>query len=253
MRALITGAATGSGAACVDKLKAQGYEIVALDIAKPDNVDQWIKVDMCDPGSIDKAVGELSGKFDCLINNAGLPPRKGLEKSILAVNFTGMVKFTNAVLAMINEGCSIVVTASRAGAAWRENIEQIKALFNVDNNGLDRFIVQQGIGHVRAYNLSKEAAILWAIGQTERLTTMGLRINCVSPAAVSTGILSDFVAAFGEKMARNVERVGRPGTPQEVADLILFLASRESHWLRGNDITIDGGMSALAIAEQLKL
>ena len=54
-------------------------------------------------------------------------------------------------------------------------------------------------------------------------------------------------------MAKNVARVGRPGTPEEVADIIMFLASSESHWMKGNDFTIDGGMSAIAQSDQLGL
>ena len=254
MRAAITGAATGIGAITVEKLKARGYEVVAFDISEPANVDQWVQVDMSDPEAVAAATEQVSGRFDCLINNAGLPPRPGLEKTILAVNYFGLVQITNALVPMLVESGSIVNTASRAGAAWREDIEQVKALFALsDPAELGDFIKTHNIDHVRAYNLSKEAVVAWGIVQTERLIALNLRMNSVSPAAVSTGILDDFEAAFGEKMARNIERVGRPGLPEEVADLIVFLVSRESRWLKGNDITIDGGMSALAIADQLGL
>lgn len=254
MRAAITGAATGIGAITVEKLKAHGYEVVAFDIAEPANVDQWIRVDMSDTGAIDDALSKTSGPFDCLINNAGLPPRPGLEKAILAVNFLGLVQITNGLIPLMAENASIVNTASRAGAAWRENIAQVKSLFALSSpSELDAYISSNGIDHIRAYNLSKEAVIAWGISQTEKLIGLNLRMNSVSPAAVSTGILEDFAAAFGDRMAKNVARVGRPGTPDEVADVIVFLASRDSHWLRGNDITIDGGMSAVATADQLEL
>jgi len=254
MRAILTGAATGIGAATAAKLKLRGYEVVALDIAEPAGVDQWVQVDMSDVASIDAAVAQLNGGFDCLINNAGLPPRPDLQQKILAVNFIGMVHLTNAVLPSLNAGAAIVNTASRAGVAWRENIEQVKALFDVhDETALKQFIVDQNVDDIRAYNLSKEAVIAWGVAQTERLIALDLRMNSVSPAAVSTGILQDFAAAFGDKMARNVERVGRPGTAEEVADVIVYLCSAESHWLKGNDFTVDGGMSALAQAEQFAL
>lgn len=253
MRVLITGAATGIGAATVERLKARGAEVVALDIAEPAGVDQWIKVDMSDPAAIDAAVAQLSGSFDCLINNAGLPPREGLEKVILAVNYTGMVQVTNAVVPMLKPGGSIVTTASRAGAMWRDNLAQVKALMALGTGDLDAFVKAETLDPTRAYNLSKEAAIVWSMAQTERLLAMGLRINTVSPAAVSTGILDDFAAAFGERMARNVARVGRPGTPGEVADVIVFLASPQSGWLKGIDICIDGGMSAIGQSEAMGL
>lgn len=254
MRAAITGAATGIGATTAEKLRLRGYEVVAFDIAEPANVDQWIRVDMSQPDSINAATAQVSGCFDCLINNAGLPPRPGLEQSILSVNFLGLVRITNSLIPMLNEGGAIVNTASRAGAAWRENIEQVKALFALtDPAELGDFVETHTIDHVRAYNLSKEAVIAWGFAQTERLIALNLRMNSVSPAAVSTAILEDFKTAFGEKIARNIARVGRPGLPDEVADVIVFLASRESHWLKGNDLTIDGGMSALAVADQLGL
>ena len=254
MRAAITGAATGIGEVTAKKLKARGYEIVAFDISDPGDVDKWIPVDLSCPKSIDSAVSQVSGGFDCLINNAGIPPRQGQAKPILSVNFLGMAQFTNAMIPMLNEGAAIVNTASRAGAAWRENISQIKQLLGFSGpDDLDEFITTNGIDHIRAYNLSKEAVIVWGIAQTERLIAQNLRMNSVSPAAVSTGILEDFSAAFGEKMVKNVSRVGRPGTPEEVAEIIVFLASPESHWLKGVDVTVDGGMSALAVVDQLDL
>lgn len=254
MRAAITGAATGIGAATVRKLRARGYAVVAFDIAEPADVDQWIRVDMSDPESIAAATAQVDGRFDCLINNAGLPPRPGLEQAILSVNFLGLVQLTNALIPRLAEGGAIVNTASRAGAAWRENIEQVKSLIALSGPAeLADFVETHALDHVRAYALSKEAVIAWGIARTEGLIASNLRINSVSPAAVSTGILEDFKTAFGERTAKNIARVGRPGSPEEVADLIVFLASRESHWLRGNDVTIDGGMSALATADRLGL
>jgi NAD(P)-dependent dehydrogenase (short-subunit alcohol dehydrogenase family) len=253
MRALITGAATGIGAATAERLRARGYEVVAMDIAEPSGVDSWVPVDMSDPVAIEAAVAQLSGSFDCLINNAGLPPRDGLEAKILAVNFTGMVQLTNAVLPMLKPGGSIVTTASRAGAFWRDNIVQIKALMALKAGDLGAFIASEGLDPVRAYNLSKEATIVWSMAQTERLLKSDLRINTVSPAAVSTGILDDFAAAFGERMALNVARVGRPGLAGEVADVIVYMASPDSGWLKGIDITVDGGMSAIGQSDAMEL
>lgn len=255
MRVALTGGATGIGAAVAAKLKSGGATVVAFDLQEPkSNVDRWIAVDLGDPASIADAVAAADGPFDALINNAGLPPRPGLEDTILSVNFLGLVRFTDAMLPALKKGGSIVNTASRAGAAWRENIGQVKALMALQEPAdLPAFIRENEIDHIRAYNLSKEAVIVWGMAQTEKLIALDLRMNSVSPAAVSTGILDDFEAAFGERMAKNVARVGRPGHPEEVADLIVFLTSDESRWLKGIDFVIDGGMSALATVDQLDL
>ena len=148
---------------------------------------------------------------------------------------------------------SIVNTASRAGAMWQQNIEQVKALMGCDFDDIKGLMERFDIDDTRAYNLSKEAVIVYGIAQTERYINKGLRMNSVSPAAVSTGILEDFTKAFGPKVARNIERVGRPGQPEEIADIIAFLISPQSYWIKGQDITIDGGMGACAIADMMAL
>jgi len=114
-------------------------------------------------------------------------------------------------------------------------------------------VTADDIDPVRAYNLSKEAMILWTLSETEDLIAKGLRMNSVSPGAVSTGILDDFAKAFGEKMRKNVARVGRPSTAVDVALVARFLLSEESVWLKGIDIPIDGGMGACVASDSLGL
>ncbi|MDE0522442.1 MAG: SDR family oxidoreductase [Boseongicola sp.] len=254
MRVAFTGAASGIGAATATKLVAEGHEVVAFDIAAPATASAWLECDMADPTSIEAAVAKTHGQFDALITCAGIPPRPGNAKSVLAVNALGLVRLTEALLPLLSKGASIVNVASRAGAHWRDNIDEVRALLALrDPSGLDSFIKRRDIDHVRAYSLSKEAVIAWTAASTERLIGMDVRMNCVSPGAVSTGILEDFIAAFGEVVARNVARAGRPALPDEVADLIIFLASTESSWIKGTDLCIDGGMSAMALSDALGL
>jgi len=255
MRIAITGCSTGIGAAVVEKLLQSGHEVVAYDLNKPSaSVSQWIETDLSNPESIAAAIDQTTGSFDVLINNAGLPPKKDAAALVLQVNFLGFRQFLTGMLDKLNDGASIVNTASRAGAMWRDNIEQVKALMAMpDHQNLDAFIKQHDINHVRAYNLSKEAVIVFTLAEAEAVLQRGMRINSVSPAAVSTAILDDFVEAFGDRVAKNIARVGRAGTAEEIADVIVFLAQPESGWLKGIDIAVDGGMGAINIAEQLKL
>ena len=254
MRVAITGAASGIGAVTATKLVAEGHEVIAFDIAEPPAASAWHDCDMADPTSIDAAVAKAHGQFGALINCAGIPPRPGDAQAVLAVNALGLVHLTEALLPMLSNGASIVNVASRAGGHWRDNIAEVKELLALrDPSDLDTFIKRRDIGHVRAYNLSKEAVIVWTMASTERLVGMDIRMNSVSPGAVSTGILDDFTAAFGEKVARNVARAGRPALPEEVADLINFLLSPESNWIKGTDLCIDGGMSAMGLSDALGL
>ena len=254
MRVALTGGATGIGAEVVSKLKSQGHHVTAFDISEPNSeVDRWVQIDLSDQKSIQAAIETVEGPFDALINNAGLPPRAGLEELILKVNYFGLKAFLDGVIPKLAPGSAIVNTASRAGAMWRQNLEEVKALMAINLESVPNFIEERKIDSTRAYNLSKEAVIVLTMAETENMLARNIRMNSVSPAAVSTGILDDFVAAFGEKVAKNIERVGRPGLPTEIADVILFLISKDSNWLKGTDIVIDGGMGAIAQTEMLEL
>lgn len=255
MKVALTGAATGIGAAVAAKLKAAGNDVTAFDISAPaGNVDRWIKMDLSDPKSIEAAIHAADGPFDALINNAGVPPIEGKPELVLSINYIGFRMFLNGMLEELSQGASVVNTASRAGAMWRENLSEVKDLMALDKaSQLAEFVAQHEMNHVRAYNLSKEAVIVHTMTQTESMIGQGLRMNSVSPAAVSTGILDDFVAAFGEKVAKNIARAGRPGQPEEIADVIVFLAGNESAWLKGVDIVVDGGMGAMADSDMIAL
>ena len=254
MRVALTGGSTGIGASVVQKLSSANHEVIVFDVSEPaDGASQWIKTDLSDPASIASAIEQADGTFDVLINNAGLPPREGLTEMILKVNYYGFRAFLEGFEDKLSAGASIVNTASRAGAMWQQNIEQVKALMATDISSMAAFLADNEIDSTRAYNLSKEAVIVYTISQTERMIQKGFRMNSVSPAAVSTGILDDFTKAFGEKVAKNIARAGRPGHPEEIADIILFLTSPQSAWIKGQDITIDGGMSAMGMTDMMGL
>ncbi len=254
MRVALTGGATGIGSEVASRLSKAGHTVHAFDINEPaSGVDLWIKTDLSDQVSIREALDAAQAPYDALINNAGLPPRAGLAEKVLQVNFFGLRTFLTGMLDKLSDGASIVNTASRAGGQWKENLDEVKSLLSLDQAMLAEFISARNIDPTRAYNLSKEAIIVMTMAQTEQLLARGLRINSVSPAAVSTGILQDFHKAFGERVAKNVARVGRAGEPDEIADVIIFLASDQSRWVKGQDIIVDGGMSAVIMSDALDL
>jgi len=251
----VTGVSSGIGAELARILKSENHTVIGFDIIETnENVDVFIPLDLNDDQSIISAVDAVDQKIDGLFNNAGLPPREGLEAAILQVNFLGQRTFTKAILPQINDAASIVNMASRAGHGWRENLEQIKKLSDVSSKEqLAEFIAAEAINATRCYNLSKEAMILWTVAETEAMVKRGIRINSLSPGGISTGILVDFQKAFGDKMAKNVERAGRPGNAEEIATIAAFVLSPKSNWLKGTDIAIDGGMGAFGMSDQLGL
>lgn len=255
MRVAITGAATGIGAETCKILKARGDEIVAFDIKPPEHdVDAFHQIDLSDMDAIAEVAASVDGPFDALLNIAGLPPDGDNAALILAVNVWGLRKFTLEMIDKLSEDASIVNMASAAGGQWRANIDQVKAFLALTEDvGIEEFCRHHEIDATRAYNLSKEAVIVWTMAQTEQLIARGLRMNSVSPGGIATGIFQNFREAFGERVDVVTARTGRPGNPNEVAELAVFLASPESHWIKGTDVPINGGGPAMMISDQLGL
>lgn len=253
----VTGVATGIGAALAAQLRARGCRVTGFDVRPPQDAGfPCHAVDLADLAAIEPALAQAEGPFDGLCNNAGVSPRPGQEAAILTINYFAQRTVTRAMLPQLAPGASIVNMASRAGARWRENVEQVKRLAALDPRDprdVAAFVRDEGLDATRAYNLSKEALIAWTLAESEVMTARNLRINAVSPGAVATALLSDFAAAFGEAMARNVARAGRPGRPEEIAAIAAFLLGPDSSWLRGTEISADGGMGAFAASDALGL
>ena len=211
------------------RLKRDGHHVTAFDLHKPqENIDAWVELNLSDPESITAAADKVSGEtFDVLINNAGRPPREGNAELVLQVNYLGLKTFMDLMLDRLTPGGAIVNTASRAGSMWCDNIGQVKALMAlVSGKDLPGSIESHDINYIRAYNLSKEAVIVLTQTMTERLLARELRINSVA-------------------------RAGRVGNAGEVADVICFLASNDSRWIKGQDIVIDGGISAFIMSDSI--
>ena len=249
MRLALTGGATGIGAATAARLRADGHEIVIFDIRKPQSDDRWIKLDLMDPDSIAAALRAADGGFDGLCSIAGIPPRDDNAVPCLMVNTLATCAFIEGFMAKLNEGAAVVSVASRAGMGWQSNIDQLEDLLAQTSTSLAEWCAGNEVDATKAYILSKQALIYWH----QRAVTPYIgkhRFVTVSPSAVSTGILDDFVKAFGPMVAANLARVGRSGTPQEVAELIAFCVSPAASWMNGVDVITDGGMGAMAMMAQ---
>lgn len=200
-----------------------------------------------------RSLPSFPDSIDVLVNAAGIPPREGEEARILRINTLALIRLSRHLLPNLAERARIVNVASKAGSRWRENLDQVgRLLSRGEKDDLTGFVSDEAIDPVRAYDLSKEAVIVWTRAMTGWLLERGIRMNCVSPAAVETPILGDFVGAFGERATRGIAMTGRSGRPEEVAEVIAFLADPVSEWVRGANIECDGGLSAMLDAKDLK-
>lgn len=250
----VTGVANGIGACLANVLTERGARVIGSDIAEPTcHVDRMIGADLSDAASVQNLIKAIDEPLDGVCNCGGLPPRDGLELPILLVNFTNTVALTHGLLPRVKRDGAVVNIASRAGHGWRDEIEQVKRFMALKADAVAGFVRDESIDPTRAYRLSKEALIVWTQANAEAALNKGIRLNSISPGAIGTRILQDFSDAFGAMVAKNVERTGRAGKPEEVAQLAAFLLSKNSSWIKGTDIPIDGGMGSFALTDQFGL
>lgn len=232
--AVITGAARGQGAADARLLSSAGALVVATDVLEDDgevlcreiggsavfvrhdvtNVAHW--------ENVVKTALDLHGRLDVLVNNAGIHRSKPLlEESqeefekVLSVNLVGPFLGIRTVSEPMRRsgGGSIINIASTAGAM---------GLLGHSSYGSSKWGLR---------GLTKTAAA--------ELGPMGIRVNAILPGAINTVMMKPVTAETGNRFASLP--LGRHGEPDEIASVVLFLASDASSYMTGAEIVVDGG------------
>jgi len=171
-------------------------------------------------------VGNTFGKqVDILVNNAGgLIARKKLDEmdeafwdNVLALNLKSVFLVTKAVVPLMPEGSTIVNLASLAAR---------------DGGG----------GGALAYSAAKGAVLTLTRGLSKELAPKKIRVNCVSPGMIDTTFHDTFTSPEVRKTVASRTSLGREGTPDDVANAVLFLASDASAYITGESIEINGGI-----------
>lgn len=243
-RYVVTGAASGIGHAVAERLLAVGADVCCLDRHPPTaKVNRHIEVDLANPHSIDSAVQQLDGEFDGLMNVAGIPGTAP-AKLVLAVNSLAVRHLSELFFDRLNPGGSVTIVSSTAGFGWPQRLEAIRDLLATDTyeEGAAWFKANPQQGN--AYNFSKEVSTVYTLSMGLAFAEMGFRINAVLPGPVQTPILVDFEESMGKDTLDGLKNLlGRHANPDDVAGVVLFLASDDARWVNGQALAVDGGIS----------
>jgi NAD(P)-dependent dehydrogenase (short-subunit alcohol dehydrogenase family) len=235
--AVVTGGASGIGAATVARFLAEGARVVVADLHEPEVDVAFVPVDVSDEEQVaavvDRAVAD-HGRLDVMVNNAGIlgavGPIADLDaedwRRTLGVLLDGVfhgVKHAARVMAPQRAG-AIVSTASIAG-------------------------LQGGIGP-HAYTTAKHAVIGLTRSAASELGRHGIRVNAVAPGIMATPLSA--LAATGDRTrmadaeaaSASTSLLGTTGLADDIADAFLFLASDESRFVTGHCLVVDAGMTA---------
>lgn len=245
---VVTGAASGIGAAVVRRVLEAGGHVIALDRAPVRGAVDYIPVDLADVASITSAVEALPAPIHALCSVAGVPGTAA-PADIARINYLGLRELTRQLLPLLRDGGAVVNIASVAGDGWRQRELAHRELAHTASfaEGL-AWISGQSI--VEPYSYFKEALIVWSCMTAARLRSeRGITMNCVSPGIVETPLLPAFMKTFGEnRMQAAIDAAGRAGQPDDIAAVVRFLLCPSSRWIVGENIRVDGGVSAWKFA-----
>jgi len=238
--ALITGAARGQGAAAARRFVAEGAQVLLTDVLDEDGAKlaaelgdaaTYLPLDVSDEGAWATAAGTVRdryGRLDVLVNNAGLLHFSALADTSLA-DYERVIR-VNQFGTFLGMRTAVPLMRERGGSII--NVSSIEGLGGMP------LLVAYASSKFAIRGMTKVAAM--------ELGEHGIRVNSVHPGAVDTPMVSNALGGMPVEMAPIGKKValGRVALPEEIANMVLFLASDESGYCTGGEYVVDGGATA---------
>jgi len=244
---VVTGAASGMGAATARILTELGAQVTALDIKPPEvQVARSIEVDLRDASSIDSALERIDGQVDGLFSCAGLPGPPFSELDTMKVNFVGARHLAEGLVPRMPAGSAITAISSSAAHGWEKQVPMLTEV--ISTGGFDEAVAWLEANEEKwswsGYLFSKWATDAWVSWWYADLAARGIRINCINPGPTATAMMPAFQDfATKEVVDTSIGPVGRYATAEEQAWPVVMLGSPRMSYVAGTVLWTDGGWS----------
>lgn len=252
---VVTGAASGVGAALVTTLRDLGAATITGVDRDPCTgpVTTSVRTDLSDPASIDALLAGLDGPIDVLFNNAGVAATLPTPV-VMAVNALAPRRLALGLLDRMAPGAAIVTTASTAGSGWAERLPAILELLAIDDwDEALAWIDAHPEAVADPYAFSKECAQVLTMWASKAASTRGVRVAGVAPGVIETPLLADFAATMTEPVLdwMIAQGNGRRATATDIANVLAFLGSDAAAYVHGVNLVADGGFTGAMATNQV--
>jgi NAD(P)-dependent dehydrogenase (short-subunit alcohol dehydrogenase family) len=245
---VVTGSALGIGKALCEILRAQGHEVIGVDIA---NATICADLSLAEGRqSLFEAVEKLSGgTIDGLVACAGMAAGSGKPETMASVNFFGATQTAESLLPLLSRSSAPRVVLVSSEALLLDGSDAVFDACMANDEPAARTAANAAEAENLVYSGSKRALACWVKREavTARWAGAGILLNAVAPGVVKTRMTEEILAS-AEGFALLDEfvpmRLGRPAEPRELGEFLAFMVSAQNSFIVGQTIFCDGGAEA---------